>query len=157
MPGSDRCASHLRRRIPEHLPLTSELAERLVEALRAGMPAEEAIVAVGLPQKVFDGWLKRGDPAFSHARDLVYRDFRARVEAARAEGELELVLKVADGARTDPQFALLVLERLFPERYARVTQRSMAKPVKDPAPPGEDDPLGEVLALAESRRKRRAG
>src|SRR3954447_8911049 len=60
---------------------------RIVQLLSAGNYLDVAVAAAGVPRAVFDEWLKRGDPAGHRRNDEVYREFRGRVENARAEAE----------------------------------------------------------------------
>jgi hypothetical protein len=64
--------------------------------------------------------------------------------------ESKLVGFVIEGAREHWQAAAWLLERGFPERWARVSQREKATGEA----PVETDPFAEVDELAEQRRRR---
>jgi hypothetical protein len=152
--GSDRCVSHLR--FVERTVLTPQLVERITNALRGGLHLSVVLAHAGVPRSTFYGWLERGSPDGRKVKDALFRDLREKTERARAEGEVALGLTLAQAGRHDPQVAMWLLERQFPERWARVSQREMAEPGEQVVEP-ETDPFGEVLQLAEERRKRRSG
>lgn len=148
MKGSDRCAAHLSINGTKE-KLTPELTDRLVAVLRTGNYIEVACRAVGLPPRTFRDWMARG--ASGDRRDLIYRGFRERVEEARALGEVALVREVQQAARENWQAAAWMLERSYPERWARLSQRPQAE---DPAPAEKPaDPFDEVDELAQRRSR----
>ena len=88
-----------------------------------------------------------------------FREFRRQVERARAQGEIALGMTIAAAGRQDPMWAAWLLERQFPERWARPSQRTLVEPREDEesSVEPEDDPLREVIELADERKKRRRG
>ena len=130
MPGSDLCVAHLRR-CGRKTKLTPELTDRLVSLLRGGVPLGTAIAAVNLPKSTFYAWMASGRPA--HAR------FVERVREAQAFGEAALVSRIATASAESWQAAAWLLERQWPERYARLSQRPQA-----PADQ-QDDPFAEFV------------
>lgn len=128
MAGSDLCSSHLRI-AHRKTTLTPQLADQLAPMLRRGLPLATAAAAVNLPRSTLHRWLARPEP--------VYVAFRERVEQARAEGEVALVLRIARESTTRWQSAAWLLERIAPERYGR--------PATDDAP-RPADPFADTLA-----------
>jgi hypothetical protein len=153
MAGSDRCATHLSLAGRE-TKLTPELQASIVQLVRAGSYLPVACAAVGIARSTFYEWWNRGDPAGSERADAPHRVFRAELERARAEGEALLVGKVVTEARAGTwQAATWLLERMFPERWARASQR------EGPTPELEEkasvfDPFAEIDQLADARRKK---
>ena len=158
LPGSERCAVHVR---PDTLggrptKLTPELADRFVAMLKAGNYVTVAAHAAGLHRSTITVWLRRGQS--QRVVDAPYREFRERVEQARAEGEVRNVAQIASAARESWQAAAWLLERQFPERWGRPSS-----PQRREQPPDEPavaaavaaDPFEEVDELAERRRKQR--
>ena len=97
--------------------LTPELADRIVDLVRCHHHVDVVSASVGLARSTFYVWLARGDPEGTAAKDAVFRDFRRRVERARAEGEVELGMLLFRRALDDPAWAAKQLELVFPERW----------------------------------------
>lgn len=133
--------------------LTDELTDRVVGVLRAGGYVETAAQVAGVARERLRDWHRLGDPAGTEARHEVHRRFRSRVEAARAENEARNVALIARAASENWQAAAWLLERTYPERWARPSQRGDQGPGEAPAPV-KDDPFGEVDELAARRRHR---
>jgi hypothetical protein len=161
LPGSARCQVHHRgTQISEKSrggrpsKLTPEVVETLVQMLRAGNYVGVACHAVRITRQTFALWMKRGRSA--RPEDAPYRDFRERVEQARAEGEVRNVTHIASAARESWQAAAWLLERQYPERWGRPSspQRQEA-PAEDAPREAEFDPFAEVDELAERRRQTR--
>jgi len=114
--GSDRCASHLRT-ARRKSTLTDELATNIVTMLRNGVPVPVALGAVNVPKSTFYAWLNTNEA------------FEERVEQARSIAEAQMVTTISREGRTTWQAAAWWLERVAPERWARISQR------KDEAPP----------------------
>lgn len=153
--GSDRCSAHLGR-VGRPSLLDDDVANNVVTMLRAGNYLTVATRAAGIGMQTFRDWLKRGES--SKTADAPYRDFRARVERARAEGEARMVSVIARAAQSgDWRAALALLEREFPDRWGPVSVRVREiepPPELDVPVPDDDDPFREVDELAERRRTR---
>lgn len=93
-----------------HSKRTPENREKFMALMREGVPISQACRAVGFSETTYKNW-KKEDPTFE---DEVARN--------QAECGNELHKVVMGGARDDPEFALKVLARLFPEHYSE-TQR----------------------------------
>ena len=130
--------------------LSDEIADQIVTMLRAGNAATVACRAAGIGRRTFGDWMKRGESRLT--RDAPFREFRERVNEARAEAEARAVTLIATAAREDWRAAAWYLERSFPERWGTVQERADASATKDAdAPP---DPFAEVDELAAARRRR---
>jgi hypothetical protein len=155
MLGSDRCAIHLGlARRPA--TLTQQTADNLVTMLSAGNYLSVSLAAVGVAAQTFRDWMAKGASS-NRPDDEPFRDLRARVEQARAQGEVRLVTAIAVAAQQDWRAALALLEREYPDRWGPVSVR--VREVEAPeqplvAPPDSDDPFREVDELAERRRTR---
>jgi hypothetical protein len=116
--------------------LSVEQQSQFVRFLAAGATVEVARVASGIDQEELDRW-RAGEGA-------------GVVEQTRATFEAKLVALLAREAANNWQTAAWLLERGFPERWARLSQRDKAEgePVF-----AEVDPFEEVDELA----RRRAG
>jgi Phage terminase, small subunit len=104
-PGAEMCGPHLRR---AHAAFTEERAERLVGLLRAGNTAGAAARATGISERTLREWLRLGA-----AGAEPYAELRARVEAARGEGEALRVTQIAAAAAEDWRAGAWLLERRF--------------------------------------------
>jgi hypothetical protein len=125
---------------------TPELVDELARLLRAGNYLATAAHAVGVDSHDLDAWLAKG------ARDTrgVYRELYNGVRKARAEGEARHVATIALAAsQGDWKASAYLLERQYPERWARASQRETAN--AEPALPSTSDPFAEVDELATRR------
>lgn len=115
--------------------LTPEVQTLVVEMLQAGNFIETAAAAAGIDRDTIRQWLKRG----ARAKSGKFRRFRDEVVKAMAESEAGLIALVGnaaiggDGVRGQWQAAAWLLERKFPEKYAR-RQKIEAKvtQIRDP-------------------------
>jgi hypothetical protein len=98
--------------------------------------------------------MDRGHPDGDDPADEPYRSFRQSVEQARADAETRNIAIVATAAATNWQAAAWLLERTYPDRWARISQRNLAGAVNEP-PARPDDPFAEVDELAAARRRYR--
>lgn len=121
------------------MQLDPERVDQLVAMLRAGSYLDVACRAVGLDVEEFDEHL-RGDD-----------ELRERVEQARAQAEVANLALVSRAARDGVWLAAAwILERVYPERYARPAQRQDEKTA--PVVLGSD----RLDDLADRRAARRA-
>jgi hypothetical protein len=150
MIGATLCVAHIGR-VRNTPTMTSEIVDRIVRAVGAGSYLAVAIASAGVPQATFYRWWKRGGDGAGPA-DAPFREMRARVERARAEGEVRNVGIIANAAQESWQAAAWMLERSYPDRWARPSQRDNVEPPSAPTP--EEDPFADVVDLAERRRSR---
>jgi hypothetical protein len=151
MRGATLCVAHIGR-VRRQPSMTSEIVERVVRAVGAGSYLEVAIASAGVPRSTFYDWWKRGAPDGAPG-DAAFREMRQRVERARAEGEVRNVGLIAGAAQESWQAAAWMLERSYPDRWARPSQRDH-EPAAPAAPTPEEDPFADVVDLAERRRSR---
>lgn len=108
--GSDYCSAHA----PAGVALPAEDKTRLLDLLKAGVPADVACQVVGLPLSTFEEWLEAGNagaPAFA--------PFAADVEVARGEGETRYIAIISQHAKKDWRAGAWLLSRLNPDRYGQ--------------------------------------
>lgn len=121
------------------MTLKPEIVEQLETRLRSGSYLDVACRAVGVDAAELDELMRT---------DAKLRD---RLDAARASVEVANVALVQRSARDGNwQAAAWLLERLYPERYARPSQRADEKP--QPIVVGSD-----ALDDLEKRRAQRRG
>jgi hypothetical protein len=129
---------------------TKALAAELATLLRAGVQLDVAAETIGLDRHTLEAWLRKGARA-PHGR---YRDMHTAVMRARAEGEARHVAIIAAAARENWQAAAWLLERGYPERWARLSQRERSGAATTERPlPSAGDPFAEVDELARRRRE----
>lgn len=150
-PGQTVCHVHAGAHVGRPSALQPDVVMRLLQALRAGSHVESAAQLAGIAARTFHRWMERGDPTRKDARDARYRRFREQVEQARAEAETRNVAIVAQAAQTDWKAAAWLLERTYPERWARASQRGLIDGPESAMAPG--DPFAEVDELAAARRR----
>ena len=127
--GADHCPVHLGAPVGRPAKLDDEVAGRLIEVLRMGGYAETAAAVAGISRQTFYNWLERGDPEGRAEADAPFREFRERVEAARAEGEARNVGLIARAASKDWKAAAWMLERQYPDRWAGPRGRGITSTV----------------------------
>lgn len=130
--------------------LSEEVTARMCQVLRAGGYVESAAQVAGIDSSTFRAWMRRGDPDQDERKDDPYREFRRRIEQARAQAEERNVTLINRAAIDDWRAAAWLLERQYPDTWARVSQRAE----KDADQPSSDDPLSEVDELANARLRR---
>jgi hypothetical protein len=153
--NTDRCYAHLKIG-PHGRPslLTDETADQLVAMLRLGNYLYVAVRAAGISRQTFDRWMLRGESDLPE--DEPFKAFRARVERARAEGQVRHVATVSRAAETDWRAATWLLERQYPSLWGAVSVKvrgDEAEPVEErAAAPAAADPFAEVDELAQRRK-----
>lgn len=105
--------------------LNDEVEARICEALELGYPHEAAAAYAGISARAFYNWKAKGEKA-QRGR---YVQFVQAVKKAEAMGEGALVHVVRTAALRDWKAAMTMLERRWPQRWAR----RVFKP--DDAPP----------------------
>lgn len=164
MPGMALCAKHLPTAraggAPRAQTVDKTLTDNLARLLRAGNYVVVACQAAGISKQRFYDWLEFGDPAGTDPAHAPYREFRAEIEKARAEGEARNVAIVAQAAATNWQAAAWLLERSQPERWDKPSQRQRlrersAADVAAGAPVKPEPPADEFTALDELAARRR--
>lgn len=129
--GSDRCSVHLGAPVGRPAKLDDAALERMVSVLKVGGYIDTAAAVGGISRATFFAWCDRGHPdgilpdgetdeakRVLRAVDEPYRDFRRRVDQARADGEARNLVLIASAAPKDWKAAAWILERTHPERYA---------------------------------------
>lgn len=134
--------------------LTPDAIAQLEQLVRAGTTIDVAAAAVGVNRATIYRWLAAGEKA---RKGTYTRDLREAIERARAESESLLVARIGSAAAKGSwQAAAWLLERRFPERWMKPTER----PIPDaPAAAGaeddrdlDQDPFADVVELAQRRR-----
>jgi transposase len=147
LPGITLCATHAGARVGRQALLTHEVQRRVVQVLQAGGYPETAAAVAGIGHSTLKKWLKRGAESTA-PDDEPYRQLHRAVGQARAESEARNVALIAQAAATNWLAAAWLLERQYPERWARPSQRE--KPGEPDTAP--TDPFAEVDELAQRRR-----
>lgn len=129
--------------------LTPEVQERIVAVLRSGAYVHQAAETAGIGRSTFDDWIRRGDS--DAEKDKPYRELREAVEQARAEAEARHVALIARASSKSWQAAAWLLERQYPERWGKPSDRNRAA---DQAK--QENPGGFFDELANKRQAKRA-
>lgn len=133
--------------VPTPSKLTDDVREQIARVVRAGGTVELAASVASVSERTLARWMERGQ--YSGRRDAPYRALRDAVERAHAEHEGILVAQLSRAASKGSwRAAAWLLERRFPERWARTGERPDVSDVDD-----RDDPLDELDELAPRRRR----
>jgi hypothetical protein len=153
--GADLCVAHLRSASGRRAPaLTDDTVRKLAQLVGAGVPVETACATVGIGRQTYYRWWELGDPAEHDVALQQFRDFRSRLELARAEGQAALVVLVRNEANRDAAQARWLLERGWPEQWARPSQRDDAQEQAEVPVIDKSDPFAEIDELARRRGTR---
>src|SRR5215467_13976287 len=126
MQGADLCVSHLRI-VGRKTVLTEAMTDLLVATLRGGVPVRTAIATVNLSKSTYYEWMASEEP--------LYMRFAERVREAEAIGKGALVARIARASTQKWEAAAWLLERSYPDEFARISQRALAPAPEKPADP----------------------
>lgn len=107
-----------------------DYADTITDALSKGAHLETAISLSGISRPTFYVWLKRGARArIRHEKtgdpipkeDAVYAEFSYSVDKAIATAETNHLATITAASKDSWQAAAWILERRFPDKYARRT------------------------------------
>jgi len=119
--------------------LTNHRAAVVLHAIGCGCYRETAAQLAGVTPETLTHWMKwDGEP---------YTTFQRLVRKAEADLEARMVTVLTSQAEVRPELALAILERKFPQRWAKVSVIAM------PAPPPSKDDLGKMLTEISARRQ----
>ena len=118
--------------------LTNHRAAVVLHALGCGCYRETAAQLAGVTPETLTHWMKwDGEP---------YATFQRLVRKAEADLEARMVTALTSQANVRPELALAILERKFPQRWAKVTVVAM------PAPAASMN-LGQMLKEIDLQRQ----
>lgn len=106
--------------------LTSELIERVVELYKRGYTQLEIYTQLGIAERTWYSWLERG-----RAGREPYVQLYRGLEQARAERRVNLVKIIESHAQKHWVAAAWILEREYPERYAKPDARVLREQGED--------------------------
>ena len=95
--------------------LTPETQAIIIANMRIGLRYKDAALAACVTYQTIRNWTARGEKAKSGK----YAEFFVAVKRAQAEGERLLLARIQDAARKQWQAAAWILERRYPDKWAR--------------------------------------
>lgn len=99
--------------------LTTALIDQISTLVSDGVPLEVAAKASGISSRTYYRWFKRGE----EAKTGLYCQFWQSLTRAKASSEARLISVVTRAADNGEwRAAIALLERLYPDRYARHRQ-----------------------------------
>jgi len=107
------------KRIGRPTKLTPELQERICKYIADGNYITTSCQACGISFQVYRDWLARAETG-----EKLYVDFADATKKAEAECQAKLAKYVTDAAPKSWQAAMTMLERRWPEQYARMDRAS---------------------------------
>jgi predicted transcriptional regulator len=137
--------------------LTTDLANKVIQKVRAGSPPLIAAQEMGITRRNLNNWLQAAQRDAQLERDSIYRELAEGMEVARAEYISEVTAKGVeklDGQYTGVKDIVLWLERVDPEHYrkretheiaARIDQRSLIENITSQE--DEIDRLARTLSI----------
>jgi hypothetical protein len=159
--GGELCSVHLGAPVGRPAKLDDATTERILSILRTGGYVEAAAGAAGVSKQTIYNWLERGHPEGTRkdeesprqlrAEDEPFREFRAKVDRARAEGEATALALIQRAAARDWKAAAWMLERTRPERYAGPRGRGIGSVHPDDFAGGEPSAPEGAPAVADDQ------
>jgi hypothetical protein len=102
------------------LKMTIETRNTILLSIRAGAPIEAALSFAGVSRSTFYQWLRNGAKDRAENRNTTrYAVFHRDYEEALGACEVRLSKIVSEAAKDDWKAAMTMLERKWPERWAR--------------------------------------
>lgn len=162
MPGSQFCASHGgagKLGAPEKI-LEPGVTDKIIEAVEAGLTYAIAAQHAGVHVDTFQKWRKKGKADLvADQPETPYAQLVVALQNARATGEVSLVKRIREHGMDDWRANAFLLERRFPERWARRDKVNMS--LTTPSEPREVRPEGEkrdqIIATLEQALRKPAG
>jgi len=126
--------------------LTPEVQDAIVKLIRLGVPLDAAAAHAGIHPATFHAWRAKG----RKAKSGLYHEFLDATKNAEGVGEASLALIVRQAAQTSWQAAMTMMERRWPQRWARRVFKpddpvggtgitiNFTRPAVDPAAKGDD-------------------
>lgn len=108
--------------------LTKAIREKIYQGIRLGLPYERAAQLAGIHQSTFYMWKRKG----MLKKAPIYIKFLEELKKAEVEGEaaaINEIVKAARGSDKRPaqwQAAAWMLERRFPDRWARIQKLELS-------------------------------
>ncbi|MBL9179715.1 MAG: hypothetical protein JNM65_16755 [Verrucomicrobiaceae bacterium] len=113
----------------------------LLEAIEQGMPLKQAAAVAGMSYDTLNHWQKRGE---NESAPPEYCQFYQQLRRSQAIAMQVHVSSICDAAKRDWRAAAWMLERRFPEDFARTQQLEHSGPGGKPQTPYADEEY-EVL------------
>ena len=140
--------------------LTLEVQEVICKAIEAGATLEIAAQAAGIGARTLDEWLHHGRMELRDSPDMESpcADFVKAVTVASATFEIDCLAIIQDAAPKNWTAAAWLLERKFPERYAKVDRVRVSgdetndQPVQISDEERHNRLLDKLAAIAEKTR-----
>jgi transposase len=107
---------------------TKERRERILGALRAGLPIRRAAGFAGISAQTLYNWLERG----AKAPEGEYGKFAQAIEQAQAELTQEMLGHITRAAEDDWRASAHVLERRFPDEWGKKERHEVSGPAGEP-------------------------
>lgn len=104
----------------------------LLEAIEQGMPLKQAAAIAGMSYDTLNAWQKRGE---NESAPEEYRQFCQQLRHSQAVAMQVHVSSICDAAKRDWRAAAWMLERRFPEDFARPQQLEHSGPDGKPLMP----------------------
>lgn len=109
--------------------LDRQTETRLLALLKAGVPKEVACAGVGIASRTLRIWMER-----ARNGEEKYEEFADKVEAAQAEAQAAMLVKIRKFGDKDWKAMAWVLERVFSETYGYKSQTKAELTGKDGSP-----------------------
>ena len=103
-----------------------------MDALRAGVPIGAACTRAGVGESTFHRWLQNAREGRGGKNLARYREFGELVQKALGDSEAGLVARILTASTKSWQAAAWLLERKWPDRWARRERTELTGPAGGP-------------------------
>lgn len=108
---------------PGRAKLTRPRGEAICSHLAKGIPVSAAARACGVSSNTVFEWVRRGCGEDDRSKTPLTEWFAGAFSKAIADCHVELASELREGAKTSERLLMFMLERRFPEDWARPEQR----------------------------------
>lgn len=145
--GSAYCGSHGggKRRVGAPTKLNETVIARVVEALEDGATYEVAAMSAGIHRDTLRQWREQGTRDLADGKRTQFGDLVAAVQDASARAEVELIRQVRAHGHTDWRAPAWILERRYPDRWARRTSGGDNLESMEPRTVAPDAPARDAI------------
>ena len=113
----------LKRRRGRPSSFTPERAEKLLAAVRKGVPYVHAAAAAGISFDTFNRWRQKGE----NGEGEEYCEFCEQLAQAESEAVSLLVGRIMEASRKDWRAAVWMLQRRFPKEWSEERRENNPK------------------------------
>lgn len=99
--------------------LTKEIAEEIISYIEKGSSDKDAYTMASVARSTFYNWIQKGEEDKKLKKKTIYVDFLDKVKKAEAKFKAWHIANIQKSSKKQWQASAWLLERKFPEEFAR--------------------------------------